>query len=358
MAYFLKKSNLKKGTYLQIYESFYDPRKKNTAHRSYKALGYVHELQEKGIEDPVAFFKDEVARLNQQLAEQRQSEKDLQISEETPEKLLGYFPLKNLNDSLDVKKYIDLMQTATDFKFHVFSLLSSLIYSRAVCPCSKAKTFDEVLPKLYEPARFSLNQLYAGLEYLGSEYEKIIEIYNHQINRKYPFDTSHTYFDCTNFYFEIDREDDFRRKGPSKENRKDPIVGMGLLLDAHQIPIGMKVYPGNESEKPVIRKVIDDLKSRNNISGKTIQVADKGLKLFGKYPPCSKIRRWISFLQVCKNSFRKQSRSGFYWKMITGMSKTKRGIFFIGSKSASMIFHINTRTNRGGKRLYGYRKNE
>ena len=156
------------------------------------------------------------------------------------------------------------MQTATDFKFNVFSLLSSLIYSRAVCPCSKAKTFDEVLPKLYEPAKFSLNQLYAGLEYLGSEYEKVIEIYNHQINRNYPFDTSHTYFDWTNFYFEIDREDDFRRKGPSKENRKDPIVGMGL-------------YPGNESEKPVIRKVIDDLKSRNNISGKTIRVADKGL---------------------------------------------------------------------------------
>ena len=264
MAYFLKKSNLKKGTYLQIYESFYDPRKKNTAHRSYKALGYVHELQQKGIEDPVAFFKNEVARLNQQLTEQRQSEKDLQISEETPEKFLGYFPLKNLNESLDVKKYIDLMQTATDFKFNVFSLLSSLIYSRAVCPCSKAKTFDEVLPKLYEPAKFSLNQLYAGLECLGSEYEKVIEIYNHQINRNYPFDTSHTYFDCTNFYFEIDREDDFRRKGPSKENRKDPIVGMGL-------------YPGNESEKPVIRKVIDDLKSRNNISGKTIRVADKGL---------------------------------------------------------------------------------
>ena len=277
MAYFLKKSNLKKGTYLQIYESFYDPRKKNTAHRSYKALGYVHELQEKGIEDPVAFFKDEVAQLNQQLAERRQNGKDLLISEETPEKLLGYFPLKNLNDSLDVKKYIDLMQAVSDFKFNVFSLLSSLIYSRAACPCSKAKTFDEVLPKLYEPAGFSLNQLYTGLEYLGSEYEKVIEIYNHQISRKYPFDTSHAYFDCTNFYFEIDREDGFRRKGPSKENRKDPIVGMGLLLDAHQIPIGMKLYPGSESEKPVIRKVIDDLKSRNSISGKTIQVADKGL---------------------------------------------------------------------------------
>ncbi len=141
MAYFLKKSNLKKGTYLQIYESFYDPRKKNTAHRSYKALGYVHELQEKGIEDPVAFFKDEVTRLNQQLAGQRQSEKDLQISEETPEKLLGYFPLKNLNESLDVKKYIDLMQTATDFKFNVFSLLSSLTLFQSGLSLFKSENF-------------------------------------------------------------------------------------------------------------------------------------------------------------------------------------------------------------------------
>ncbi len=99
----------------------------------------------------------------------------------------------------------------------------------------------------------------------------------HQINLKYKFDTSHTYFDCTNFYFEIDREDDFRRKGPSKENRHEPLVGLGLLLDANQIPIGMKLYPGNESEKPVIRDVIDGLKSRNNITGRTIQVADKGL---------------------------------------------------------------------------------
>lgn len=66
---------------------------------------------------------------------------------------------------------------------------------------------------------FSLDQIYTGLEYMGWEYEKIIEIYNHQINQKYKFDTSHTYFDCTNFYFEINREDNFRKKGPSKESR-------------------------------------------------------------------------------------------------------------------------------------------
>lgn len=277
MAYFLKKSNLKKGTYLQIYESYYDPQRKGGAHRSYKALGYVDELIARGIADPVSFYKAEVEKLNQQLSNERSKEKARQISDETPEKLLGYFPLKNINDKLCTKKYIDLMQSATDFQFNVYSMMSALIYARAVQPCSKSKTFEDVIPKLFEQYDFSLSQLYSGLEYIGLEYEKIIEIYNHQINELYPFNTSHTYFDCTNFYFEIDKEDDLRRKGPSKENRKEPVVGLGLLLDAHQIPIGMKIYPGNQSEKPIIRNIIDDLKRRNNISGKTIRVADKGL---------------------------------------------------------------------------------
>lgn len=277
MAYFLKKSNYKKGTYLQIYESFYDPERKGGAHRSYKALGYVHELQAKGIDDPIAFYQEEVLKLNLELKAAKNAGKARQISDDSPEKLIGYFPLKCINDRLSVKKYIDLMQTATDFRFNVFDLMSSLVYARLILPCSKSKTFEDVIPKLFEPYSFSLNQLYDGLEYIGCEYEKIIEIYNHQIRQMFSFDTSHTYFDCTNFYFEIDREDDLRRKGPSKENRKEPIVGMGLLLDANQIPVGMKLYPGNESEKPVIRDIIDDLKKRNSISGKTIQVADKGL---------------------------------------------------------------------------------
>ena len=280
MAYFLKKTNNKKGTYLQIYESYYDPERKAGAHRSYKPIGYVHQLQTEGIDDPIAFYKDEVQKLNQELRKKKQDEKARKISEESPEKLLGYFPLKNLCDSLRCKNYIDLMQTATSFRFNVFDMMTALVYARVVHPCSKLKTYIEVIPKLFEKYDFSLDQLYSGLGYIGSEYEKIIEIFNHQVALKYPFDTSHSYFDCTNFYFEIDREDDFRLKGPSKENRKEPIVGMGLLLDANQIPIGMKMYPGNESEKPVIRDIIDDLKQRNHISGRTIQVADKGLNCF------------------------------------------------------------------------------
>lgn len=277
MAYFLKKSNYKKGTYLQIYESFYDPERKGGAHRSYKALGYVHELQAKGIDDPIAFYKEEVLKLNQELKAAKDAKKVRQISDDSPEKLIGYFPMKNINDQLSVKKYIDLMQTATDFRFNVFDMVSALVYARLVHPCSKSKTYDEVIPKLFDSYEFSLNQLYDGLEYIGCEYEKIIEIYNHQIKQMYRFDTSHTYFDCTNFYFEIDKEDSFRKKGPSKENRKEPIVGLGLLLDANQIPVGMKLFPGNQSEKPVIRNIIDDLKKRNSLSGRTIQIADKGL---------------------------------------------------------------------------------
>ena len=277
MAYFLKKTNNKKGTYLQIYSSFYDPERGHTAHKAYKPIGYVHELQAKGIGDPISFYKEEVNKLNQEAKAAKAAKKTKQISDDSPERLIGFFPMKNINDQLSVKKYIDLMQTATDFRFNVFDLISALVYARLVQPCSKAKTFGEVIPKLFDSYDFSLSQLYDGLEYIGCEYEKIIEIYNHQIQQMYPFDTSHTFFDCTNFYFEIDKEDEFRKKGPSKENRKEPIVGLGLLLDANQIPIGMKLFPGNQSEKPVIRNIIDGLKKRNSISGRTIQIADKGL---------------------------------------------------------------------------------
>ena len=277
MAFFLKKTNNKKGTYLQIYESFYDPDRGHTAHKSFKPIGYVHELQARGIDDPISFYQEEVTRLNQEFQAAKNAKRTTQISDDSPEKLIGYFPMKNINDKLFVKKYIDLMQTATDFRFNVFDMISALVYARLVQPCSKSKTYDEVIPKLFDSYDFSLNQLYDGLEYIGCEYEKIIEIYNHQIQQMYKFDTSHTYFDCTNFYFEIDKEDDFRKKGPSKENKKEPIVGLGLLLDANQIPIGMKLFPGNQSEKPVIRNIIQDLKKRNSVSGRTIQIADKGL---------------------------------------------------------------------------------
>ncbi|MDO4557153.1 MAG: IS1634 family transposase [Lachnospiraceae bacterium] len=276
MAYFLKKSKLKGGTYIQIYESFYNPDKKGTSHKSYKSIGYVEKLIADGMEDPIAYYSNVVKEMNEAAKLAKEEEKSRQISS-PPERYLGFFLLKSVYDSLNVSNYLDLMQSIREFRFNISKLIEALVYSRVVEPCSKRKSLNDVFPRLYGEYSFSYDQLLDGIEYIGQEYEKIIEIFNHQINRKYPINTATTYFDCTNFYFEIDREDSLRRKGPSKENRHDPVVGMGLLLDANQIPIGMKLYPGNESEHPVIRKVIDELKQRNDIAGRTIQVADKGL---------------------------------------------------------------------------------
>ena len=273
MAFYLKKTRLKGRTYLSIDESFYSHDKKGTAHKCYKSLGSVETWKEKGIDDPISHFQKEVDALNQEKADSGTRK----ISDVSPVRYLGYFPLKSILEKMKVQKYVDYFKLTNDFNYDLYELLSSLIYARAVHPCSKYKTFHEVLPNLYDTVHYSYDQLLDGLSFLGNDYEKFVEIFTVQTNHVFGLDTSKTYFDCTNFYFEIDREDDFRRKGPSKENKKEPIIGLGLLLDSHQIPIGMKMYPGNESEKPVLRNVIDQLKLQNNVTGKTIHVADKGL---------------------------------------------------------------------------------
>lgn len=273
MAYFLKQTTQKNRTYLAIYESFYNHDKKGTAHKSYESLGSVETNIKNGIADPVAYYQKKVDALNKAKNEAGVRK----ISDKSPNLYLGYFPLKSIMDKLKIKKFVDYFKLTNKFLYDLYDLLSSLVYARSVYPCSKNRTFHEVLPYLYHPYDYSYDQLLDGLCFLGANYTKFVELFTVQVKSVYGVDSSKTYFDCTNFYFEIDREDDFRKKGPSKENKKSPIVGLGLLLDSHQIPIGMKMYPGNESEKPVLRDVVKDLKKQNNITGRTIHVADKGL---------------------------------------------------------------------------------
>ena len=273
MAYFLKQTPNGKRVYLSIVDSHYSNTKKGTAHRVYKSLRSIEYWKEKGIEDPIAHFQKEVDELNAK----KEKEKVKEISDMSPQRYLGYFLAKAILDKLDICKYVRFFNMTGDFDFDLYEILSGLIYARLVKPCSKYKTYYEVLPYLFENYDFSYDQLLAGLAYIGNDYEKFIELFTSQYKKVYGIKGDKTYFDCTNFYFEIDKEDDLRRKGPSKESRKDPIIGLGLLLDANVIPIGMKLYPGNESEKPIINEVIKDLKSQNNISGKTVRVADKGL---------------------------------------------------------------------------------
>ena len=278
MAYFLKKTRNKKGLYLQIYESHWDPKRGHTAQSSVRAVGYEHELRESGIDDPIAHFRAEVEAMNAERKAAKEAEKAREIGPEPAERHLGHFAIKAIDDALGVASDLAYLQIPSGFRFSLAELLSSLVYARCVAPRSKSRTFHDVLPLMEGVgARFSIDQLYDGLSYLGEEYEKVVEIYNARVAGLFGRDTSASYFDCTNFYFEIDREDDLRRKGPSKEHRPEPIVGMGLLLDADCIPIGMSVFPGNESEKPQLREVVDGLKRRNAITGRTVRVADKGL---------------------------------------------------------------------------------
>lgn len=273
MAYFLKQTKLKGRTYLSIVDSFYSHQKKGTAHKVYKSLSSVETWKEKGLDDPVAYFQKEVDLLNAQ----REKEKTEEISDRSPKRYLGYFMARSIMDQMKIRKDVDYFRLVTDFDFDLYEVMSSLIFSRLVNPCSKHRTYTEVIPYLFEGKDFSYDQLLTCVRFLGANYEKFVEMFAHHVRRTYGIDTGTTYFDCTNFYFEIDKEDELRRKGPSKENRKDPIVGLGLLLDRNMIPTGMKIFPGSQSEKPVLRQVVDELKDQNNITGKTVHVADKGL---------------------------------------------------------------------------------
>ena len=276
VAYFLKKSTFSRGLYLQIYESYHDKRTKTSRHKCFKKLGYVSDLVSDKIPDPVSYYKEEVKKLNAKRNKQLEEMKVQKIGD-NPTRNFGYFIVKNLYNTLELEKELYPFKYMTDFSYPISNLIESLVYSRIVDPCSKLKTFNEIIPYLYEEYNFSLDQIYDGLNYIGSEYNKFIEVINYAISKKFQRNTKYSLFDCTNYYFEIDFEKDDKQKGPSKENRTSPIIGQALLLDGDAIPLNMRMYPGNESEKPKIRELIKEMKEQNNIKGKTIQVADKGL---------------------------------------------------------------------------------
>lgn len=277
MAYFLKKSNTKKGVYLQIYESYRNKEKKETSHRAVKPIGYVSELKSEKIPDPIAHYQAEVRRMNERRKREVAASRAKTI-EDDPTKNLGYFLVKSVFSTLKVEPHLNLLAKIAGKAYDLNEAITSLVSARVVSPCSKIKTMEEVIPSFLEKAHFSSDQLYDSiLPFIGGEYERILEIVNHAFAKRYGRKTDSVFFDGTNYYFEIDREEGDRRKGPSKESRSDPIISMGLLLDAEQIPLAMRMFPGNESERPVMREIIREMKEKSSIAGRTIQVADKGL---------------------------------------------------------------------------------
>ena len=278
MRYFLKKTNIKKGEYLQIYISEYR-RDRGSRNRSYKKLGYTLELKEKGIKDPVSYYQAQVDKMNAELAIKEKRERAIKIGKTSPQRYVGYFVLKGIANALPLfEKTVRALSEKRQFQYDVYEMMMALVYARAIFPASKKKTHDSILPQLFEKIdKNSYSQVLSCCEFIGSDYPKYVSCLTNAIKNTYGICCDETYFDCTNFYFEVDKEDSLRKKGPSKENRYDPIIGMGLLLDNNQVPISMRMFPGNESEKPKIREIIASMKKENDSQGRTIQIADKGL---------------------------------------------------------------------------------
>lgn len=277
MAYYLRKENKKKGIYLQMYESHWDKEKKQPRSKSVMAFGYVQDLISDEIPDPIAYYTDFVAEKNKERAAVFAEDTRPRAFSAPVEYNLGHFLIHTLLEELNVKEVIDILAAQMRFQFRIYDMIAQLIFSRIIYPCSKSKTVSSVFPHLYNSSPISEDQVYDGLSFIGGSYKKYIELFNHCYEQHYQRDFSNVFFDCTNYYFEIDLPYEDKQKGPSKENRHDPIIGQALLLDADLVPVAMQMYPGNESEKPYIRKIVEEMKNRYKVSGKTVQVADKGL---------------------------------------------------------------------------------
>ncbi len=274
MALFVKQTPQYGRIYLQIVDGVYNRKTKKVKQTVYKKLGYLDEL-EKDYKDPVAYFKDWCRKENERLKNRNYEP----IPEKTSFKNLGYFPFKKLYKQLLVGKIVNNFQVliGDESRYKLSDVFEPLVYSRILNPTSKLETYDSFLDTLVHDFKFSKSQMYDAIELLGQDNGAIFEGMRLIMGDHYRINVSSVYFDATNFYFEIDKPNELAKLGPSKENKKCPIVGLGLLLDGDSIPLDYHIYPGNESEIPVARKVLKEMKEKNNIKGKVIRIADKGI---------------------------------------------------------------------------------
>ena len=165
---------------------------------------------------------------------------------------IAYLFLKNIYNSLKIDKIVNEISKKYKFEFDLNEVLSYLVYSRIIYPASKLKTY-ELSKNFLETPKYNLVNLYRGLSYLNAnldEFQK--KLYN---NSKSVVDrnTRISYYDCTNYYFDISQEDDLRKyTGNAKDKKGKPVVGMGLFLDGNGYPIAMNIYPGNDNESTTL----------------------------------------------------------------------------------------------------------
>lgn len=297
---YLRQIKRPQGIYLAIQESYYDSSKKQSRTRTIESIGYLDNLR-KEYEDPIAFFSQKAAAMTAE----KKKEKSKTIVIDGSEKMdtntddilnVGYGILKHLYKELELDKFWNWKSRNLSVEFSVDQIFRLLVFSRILCPASKKGTFDNQNFYFEDFGDFSLDDIYHALDIICKNNEALQKwIFDHS-EKLYDRDLSVSYFDCTNYYFDIGRSDmdsfdekgncvdkegnivdaKYRKRGPEKNHRPDPIVEMGLLMDRNGIPLAFDLFPGNESEKVHMRPIINRIK-QDFSNTRIIFVADRGL---------------------------------------------------------------------------------
>lgn len=252
-----------------IYRSF---RKENGKASSciYKKLGKYNALLEQfdGNEDKLMTWAKEQAAKETELYKQHTGKVSVEFSKAAAIPMnerrsfnVGYLFLQKLCTQLRLDKVCRTIKSRHKFKYDLNAILTDLVYARILSPASKLASY-EYCQSLLEPPKYSLQDVYRSLSVIAGESDFIqSELYKNS-NFIHPRNNRILYYDCTNYYFEIEEEDDFRRYGKSKENRPNPIVTMGLFMDADGLPLAFDIFPGNQNEqttlKPLESKILQD----------------------------------------------------------------------------------------------------
>lgn len=165
----------------------------------------------------------------------------------------GYLFLQSLYYGLRIDNICRNIGNHHKYEYDLNAILSDLIYARIIDPCSKRASF-ETAKSFLEPPKYQLHDIYRALSVIANESDYIqAELYKNS-NFVVERNSKVLYYDCTNFYFEIEQEEDSRMYGKSKENRPNPIIQMGLFMDGNGIPLSFNLFPGNQNEQPSLRK--------------------------------------------------------------------------------------------------------
>lgn len=174
---------------------------------------------------------------------------------------IGYLFLQKICSELRIDNICRNIRNHHKFSYDFHAILTDLIYARILAPSSKLSSY-KYCHSLLEPPKYSLQDLYRALSVLAEESDFIQEELYKNSNFIHPRNSRILYYDCTNYYFEIEAEDSIKKYGKSKEHRPNPIITMGLFMDADGIPLAFDIFPGNQNEqltlKPIEKKVIKD----------------------------------------------------------------------------------------------------